>query len=759
MKKRLVLLCILGDPTIPPVSEPLSGGFNADAAELADLLAQVDYPVDIITNCSPERQEPVELWRNGDITIHRVFVPPEALIDQEQLGAQFSMIFQQVLEIWKGFSSPPFLIHSLYWYSGYLAMYLSQMYSVPFLHSAVSLAAEKAAAGRAPKFHGQRKWEDSFLPKAERVLAISHAERELLCTEYHLSPEKVAVVGRSVPKELFAPSHNETGTVGQKLCPNPALPPVDSRWWNSGAFTYVGRMVLDKGVVEIVLAWHQLYQTYGDATPPIWLVGGTPEEIRTLRSHLVKMLPALGELEQAMRVCWWGFLNAGALSTVLMKSLVLVHHSRFEAGGRVILEAMSTKTPVIASPFGFAKDFIEDWRNGFLVGVGNLELLKVRMSHFIRQPLLSNALGNTAYQDYRALEKGWDFGRTHLEIYRSYRVGTPWIGHHSAAVSKNEDYFQKGLITSYPYTGVPIQELRYLVRNGLPNTPSSLESLPNPLGHSFLWVADGHYYIKQLYSTLNKARLWGASGIPEATPVNLRFRRACISTDSEQTLNFIHVESKHHLLITECASIVPDSAVDRCPEKAAEALAGFSGSLPANKAKMLGENPAWSVDCRDTLVGYWVELLSAMEQADSLGYTRDLCDCVALARRLGRDAGRECGPLGGNYGKTAYGHCVDTGETYMLLPSADAFWGELGWDAGLLISCWLLRPSNNVTSDFSAMLHRIAAPWALTPQRVLNWALLHLVTRAFAATICEEESESNRTAQVIKYLIERYEES
>ena len=82
-----------------------------------------------------------------------------------------------------------------------------------------------------------------------------------------------------------------------------------------------------------------------------------------------------------------------------MKSLALVQHSRFEAGRRVILEAMSTKTPVIATPYGFAKDFIKDCENGFLVPFGDTALLETRMSHFVRQSLLSNALGNSAYLD------------------------------------------------------------------------------------------------------------------------------------------------------------------------------------------------------------------------------------------------------------------------------------------------------------------------------------------------------------------------
>lgn len=757
MEKRLVLLCILGDPSIPASSEPLSGGFNADTAELADLLIQVDYPVDIITNISPEQQTPVEFWRNRNITIHRIPVSPEALIDQEKLGAQFSIILQEVRKIWSGFASPPFLIHSLYWYSGYLALHLSQIYNVPFLHSAVSLAAEKINAGRMPKFHDQRKWEDSFLPKAERVLAISQAERELLCVEYHLSPEKVEIVGRNVPYELFTPSHNESGTVGKELRPSSTFPPTDSRWWNSGAFTYIGRMVADKGVVEIVLTWYRLYQTYGKATPPIWLVGGTPEEIHVLRSQLTEMLPELADLEQAMRICWWGFLNAGALSTVLMKSSVLVHHSRYEAGGRVILEAMSTKTPVIASPFGFAKDVIRNWENGFLVGFGDLDLLKNRMSHFIRQPLLSNALGNAAYQDYQALNQSWDFSGTHLEIYQSYRTGKLWSSHRvSSASSGNEDYFQKGLITSYPYTGVPIPELRHLIRKKFPDIPSTLKKRPNPAGHSFLWTAGGCYYIKQLYSTLNKARLWGESDVPEAVPVQLRFCRACQSADSERTLKPIYTESEYHLLITERASIVPDSTIDRHPEMAAEALSAFSGSLPASKAKMLSGNSAWSKGCKGTLADYWAELFRTMGQVGSWGYDWEFRNCLALAQELGEDASREQASFGGNYGKLVYGHCVDAGKMYKLLPSTDAFWGELGWDTGLLISCWLLRCNSDVSSDFSELLPRIAALWTLSPRRALNWTLLHLTAKAFASAVCMVECESRRTFKIIEYLSELY---
>lgn len=742
MKKRLLILCLLGDPTIPASSEPNSGGFNADTAELVDLLMRTEYPVDIITNTSPHRQAATEPISGERITLHRISIPPQALCQQELLGSLFSNIFHQVCQIWETFDSPPFLIHSFYWYSGYLAMHLSQRYCVPFLHSAVSLSAEKVNVGRQPKFHAQRDWENSFLPIADQVLAISETEAELLHAEYGLSWERIRVIGRGVLTALLAPSHNESGTVGKISRPAASPQLTDTHWWNGGAFTYIGRMIADKGVAEIVQAWQRLYQDFGDSTPPLWLVGGTPKEIEAIRADLTGRFPKLKEQEQSLRVCWWGYLNAGSISTVLMKSLALIQHSMFEAGGRVILEAMSTKTPVIATPHGFAKDFINDWENGFLVHFGDIALLETRMSHFVRQPLLSNALGNSAYQTYREMESSWAFEQTHLELYRSYLTELPRSGAPSATQPKSRDqYFEKGLVTSYPYTGIPIPELVQIAQKSFPKVPQTLIPVPNPIGASFLWLADNQRYVKQLYSTMNKALLWNSSQLPEATPVQLRFQRACLSARSQQVQPLLHTDPEYYLLMTEKKPVVPDIYINQKPEAVVMALAAFSATLWLHETPkgQWGSNNAFSAACSNTLKGYWQELYQVMRQYRFGVEFPDMHKCLSLAERLA-DAPERVPPVFGvNYGKTAYGHCLKEKNTYLLLPSADAFWGELGWDAGRFVVDWLLRQSEVPDRNLTKLICAIAALWELEPNQILDWGLLHLSIRVFASCVCRAE--------------------
>lgn len=754
MKKRLVILCLLGDPTIPAVSEPNSGGFNADTAELVELLMHTEYPVNIITNTSPRRQAAVETMAGERITLHRISVPPQALQQQELLGPMFLEVLRQVCQIWEAFDSPPFLIHSLYWYSGYLAMHLSQKYGVPFLHSAVSLSAEKINAGRQPKFHAQRDWENRFLPMADQVLVISETEADLLHTEYGLPWERIRIVGRGVSPALLAPSHNEAGTVGEISCPAVSPHLTDTHWWNGGAFTYIGRIIADKGIVEIVKAWQNLYQNFEDNTPPLWLVGGTPKEIEAIRADLTRQFPKLKEQEQSLRICWWGYLNAGSMSTVLMKSLALVQHSRFEAGGRVILEAMSTKTPVIATPYGFAKDFIKDWENGFLVPFGDTALLETRMSHFVRQPLLSNALGNSAYQTFREMESGWAFEQTHLALYQSYLTTFPRSGVSSTVQPRNrEQYFEKSLITSYPYTGIPIPELAQIVQKSFTKAPSTLASVSNPTGASFLWLADDQWYIKQLYSTMNKARLWNTSQLPEATLVQMRFQRTCLSACSQQVQPLLHTDSENYLLVTEKTPVVPNICIDQKPEVAAETLAAFSATLQPHECKdQWGNNSAFSAACSNTLKGYWQELYQAMRQYRPSIEFRDMHKCLSLAEHLA-DAPERVPPVFGvSYGKTAYGHCLYGKNTYLLLPCANVFWGELGWDAGHFLADWLLRQNEVPDLGLTVLIHKVAALWELTPEKMLNWIFLHLSIRTFISCVCHTKMTAQRATHWIDRL-------
>lgn len=205
-----------------------------------------------------------------------------------------------------------------------------------------------------------------------------------------------------------------------------------------------------KGVDHILNAWCSLFQKYGDLCPPLWLIGGSVKEINLMRIKCQNILPCLNKAEQESKVVWWGCIDANGASTLLLKTLVLVTNSLYEPGGRVITEAMSEGVPVIAAPNGFALDLIHNWKNGFLVNHGDELSLATRMEHFIRQPFLSNALGENARQIATKEISKWDFIGKHLMAY----------GLNTSSCESNNvtftNYFSRREINLFPYRNLPL---------------------------------------------------------------------------------------------------------------------------------------------------------------------------------------------------------------------------------------------------------------------------------------------------------------
>ena len=132
--------------------------------------------------------------------------------------------------------------------------------------------------------------------------------------------------------------------------------------------------------------------------------------------------------------------------------MVLITNSLYEPGGRVITEAMSEGIPVIASPNGFALDLVHDWDNGFLVNHGDENALSMRMEHFIRQPFLSNALGENARQSATQVISEWNFIGNHLMAYGLKTTCKKYTA------SNNSNHFAKREINLFPYRNLSLSD-------------------------------------------------------------------------------------------------------------------------------------------------------------------------------------------------------------------------------------------------------------------------------------------------------------
>lgn len=297
-----------------------------------------------------------------------------------------------------------------------------------------------------------------------------------------------------------------------------------AHWWLDRCFLYVGRIDDAKGVPQIMRAWLGLADELGEDCPPLWLVGGEPREIEAVR--IAVGIEKLSIYESARRVQWWGYLDWHGISTLMLKAFVLITHSKYEPGGRVVLESLSQGIPVIATPHGFARDLIVDWHSGFLVDYGDIDSLKTRMSHFALQPLLRHAMGTRAQQVATRALNGWRFIDAHRHVYDCA------LKHDIAALSDQrarDSWLPKskpaprGFSGAYPFEGEIVDKVAvaaFLQAHGVPAS-ATISELSGASGRSRIWMAQDHshsWIIKHAFSVYHTRPIWdrGYRGEPAA---------------------------------------------------------------------------------------------------------------------------------------------------------------------------------------------------------------------------------------------------
>lgn len=463
MKGYVLLITLHADPAMPPGYHEW-GGTHTYMKELLDEYGHMNIPCVLVTRKSMPQLPSVE-HINNSCTIFRIVSGEADLMDKTRLRFYHGEHLKQVREIIDRQGALPSVIHSVYWNSGRIALALSEELHVPFVHSIISNSRGRVRRGAQEPVPDRAEYEQAIYDKAAHLLCVSEDERCDLEQLYHIPSEKIVVAGQYIHPSFLLPAHDRNGfprinstisVAGQREIAAAyndfGRGTCEDHFWTYKAFTYMGRMDMTKGLDHIFAAWYRLFNCYGEICPPLWLAGGSLGEIWAVREQVRRFIPNLDSLERRSRLVWWGCLDPEGLSTILLKTTALITHSLYEPGGRVAVEAMSEGVPVLATPNGFAKDSIRNWREGFLVEYGDVDGLAHRMEHFIRQPYLSAALGLNAKQTAEAVIRQWDFTGRHLACYARGSSGQ------SLPQEPRPDYFDRRKIDLFPYRNEPFSE-------------------------------------------------------------------------------------------------------------------------------------------------------------------------------------------------------------------------------------------------------------------------------------------------------------
>ena len=146
---------------------------------------------------------------------------------------------------------------------------------------------------------------------------------------------------------------------------------------NGFVFLFVGRLVKDKGVREIVAAFEQLARVH----PDIWLllVGPTEEHLDPLPAETWEAI------RQHPRIKALGY-HSDVRPFFKMSNLLLFPSYR-EGFPNVPLQAGAMKLPAIVSNINGCNEIVQDGVNGWLVEAGDTSGLQERMEDLLQHPL------------------------------------------------------------------------------------------------------------------------------------------------------------------------------------------------------------------------------------------------------------------------------------------------------------------------------------------------------------------------------------
>lgn len=149
-------------------------------------------------------------------------------------------------------------------------------------------------------------------------------------------------------------------------------------------FVFVGRLVGDKGINELVEAFSRLNKKYSDVR--LILVGPREEDLDPLKAETIRLIETNDKINEMGRQT--------DIRPYLMASDVFVLPSYREGFPNVVLEAASMGLPCIVSNVNGADDAIINNVNGYVIPIKDVEALYAHMEYLHIHPTERSIMAN-----------------------------------------------------------------------------------------------------------------------------------------------------------------------------------------------------------------------------------------------------------------------------------------------------------------------------------------------------------------------------
>ncbi|HWR50108.1 MAG TPA: glycosyltransferase family 4 protein [Bryobacteraceae bacterium] len=232
-----------------------------------------------------------------------------------------------------------------------------------------SATVNTAAYGRKPP-GAVRYFERRTVELADAFQSCSHFTAQRTAEVFPLGSKPVAVIPNSVDVRQF---HPESGNVAR------------------ADIIFVGKFATLKGIFTLAEAIPAVLRAVTEAR--LLIVGAdTVEQGRSVKAEFLRRVPS----EYRSRICFLGRLPRTEVASVLRRASVLVLPSLVEAAPMVVLEAMASGRPVVASRRGGIPEIVADKVTGLLADPAEPRSFSDALLRIVRDPGLAASMGAAA---------------------------------------------------------------------------------------------------------------------------------------------------------------------------------------------------------------------------------------------------------------------------------------------------------------------------------------------------------------------------
>ncbi len=376
---EIVMLTPHGDP-LGRIGEPDIGGQCVYIRELGKHLSLAGIDVKIFTRDrgegKPEREQFAET-----ASVTRIPCGPEGFIPKEEILPYLDEFVERVS---KQIGSAA-ILHSHYWDGGYVASRLHQ--DQPWFHSTHSLGKVKQMSlpdSSRYQYEDRLRIEEEVYRGCDQVFALTGIEKEQIVRLYNVEPERIRVIPPGVDISAFQP-HSDPSLCRSEL----GLP-------DRTTILALGRLDERKGFDLYARAASEALKIRG--LPEVSFVlsagDGSPQE----DGERQKLDDLINELALEKKFIWLPVLSEETVPIFYGAADVFVLPSRYEPFGIVMLEAMASEVPVVATSNGGPAEVIDHGSDGLLGNPEDQREFAELITSLILNPDMRLAFGRRARQ-------------------------------------------------------------------------------------------------------------------------------------------------------------------------------------------------------------------------------------------------------------------------------------------------------------------------------------------------------------------------